>query len=125
MELLYREEVYAIVGAGMEVHHQLSGSGFYEGVYQEALEIELELRGIPFVPMKDLPIRYKDRLLKKKYIADLICYEKIVVEVKAIESLTTQDESQVLNYLKVTGFRVGLLLNFGNCGALEWKRFIR
>jgi GxxExxY protein len=125
MELLYREEVYAIVGAAMEVHHELSGAGFYEGVYQEALEIELGLRTIPFEPQKELPITYKGRLLRKKYLADVICFGKIIVEIKCAECLTTQDEAQVLNYLKATGMRAALLFNFGNCGALEWKRFVR
>ena len=125
MELIYRDEVFAVVGAAMEVHRELCGSGFYEGVYQEAMEIELALRGIPFEPLKELPIYYKGRLLKKKYVADFICYGKIIVELKAMEGITSREESQVLHYLKATGFRVGVLLNFGDPSGLEWKRLVR
>src|ERR1700722_12254157 len=87
MELLYRDEVYAIVGAAMEVHREL-GSGFYEAVYQEAIEIELGLRSVPFEPLKILPVRYKNFLLKKEYVADLVCFGNIIVELKAMEALT-------------------------------------
>jgi GxxExxY protein len=125
MELLYRDEVYAIVGAGMEVNRELNGSGFYEGVYQEALEIELGLRSIPFEPQKELPIAYKGKLLKKRYIADVVCFGNVIVELKCAKCLTTQDEAQVLNYLKATGLRVALLLNFGAASGLEWKRLVR
>ncbi|HET6251383.1 MAG TPA: GxxExxY protein [Tepidisphaeraceae bacterium] len=124
MELLYRDEVYAIIGAAMEVHREL-GSGFYEAVYQEATQIELGLRNVPFEHLKRLPVRYKGILLEKEYIADLICFGSIIVELKAIEALTSKDESQVLNYLKATGMRVAILINFGNPNALEWKRFVR
>jgi GxxExxY protein len=125
MELLYKEEVYAIVGAAMEVHRELNGHGFYEAVYQEAMEIELGLRCIPFEPQKELPIMYKGKLLKKKYVADIVCYGKIIVEIKSIECLTSRDEAQVLNDLKATGMRVGVLLNFGDCDGLKWKRLVR
>jgi GxxExxY protein len=124
MELLYREEAYAIIGAAMEVHREL-GSGFYEAVYQEATELELTTRAIPFEPQKTLQIQYKGRMLKKAYEADLICYGKIIVEIKAIECLTSKEESQALNYLKATGFRLALLINFGDPTGLEWKRIVR
>jgi GxxExxY protein len=81
VELLFKEEVYAIVGAAMEVYNEL-GCGFYEGVFQEALEIELELRQIAFEPQKELVIFYKGRQLKKEYVADFICHEKVIVEIK-------------------------------------------
>ncbi|MBI3194057.1 MAG: GxxExxY protein [Ignavibacteriae bacterium] len=122
-ELLYKDEVYAIAGAAIEVHKCL-GSGFLEAVYHEALEIELAQRRIPFVSEKVITIFYKQQQLKKEYIADFVCYEKIIVEIKSISVLTEKEEAQILNYLKATGMRVGLLINFGSTGRLEWKRFI-
>jgi GxxExxY protein len=101
------------------------GEGFLEAIYQEALEIELAERKIPFVPQKSLPVFYKKRRLEKEYVADLICYDKIIVELKALDRLTKKEESQILNYLKATGLRVGLLINFGSSGKLEWSRFVR
>jgi len=108
----------------MEVYNQL-GPGFLEAVYQEALEIELAERGIPFVSQKELRILYKGQPLKKTYISDLTCYEKIIVELKAIDRLTGKDTAQLLNYLKATGLRLGLLINFGNVEKLEWERRIK
>ncbi len=122
-ELLYRDEVYAIVGAAMEVHSIL-GRGFLEAIYQEAFEIELLQRGVPFSSQAEIAVRYKDVPLKKKYIADLVCYGKILLELKAINCLSGTEEAQILNYLKATNLRVGLLINFGSEGKLEWKRFI-
>ena len=122
-ELLLKEEVYRIVGEAMEVHGQL-GAGFLEAIYQEAMEMELTERQIPFEPRKDLIVEYKGRPLLKKYIADLLCFGQIVVEIKAIDQLTGVDEAQLLNYLRATGCRVGLLINFGKVGKLEWKRMI-
>jgi GxxExxY protein len=120
-ELLYKDEVYAVIGAAIEVHRVL-GSGFLEAVYQEALELELQYRGIPFERQRMLRISYKGQELSKTYVADLVCYGEILVELKAASSLTGQDESQLLNYLKATGKRVGLLINFGAAGKLEWCR---
>jgi GxxExxY protein len=124
VELVYKDEVFAIVGAAMEVYNEL-GPGFLEPVYQEALEIELETKKLPFEPQKSLRISYKGRLLKKEYFADLIGYGKIIVELKALDRLTTREEAQLLNYLKATGIRVGLLINFGSRHKLEWRRFVR
>ncbi len=107
-DLLFKDKVYKIVGAAMDVYNE-QGVGFLEEVYQECLEIELGLRDIPFMAQKDLPLYYKGRLLKKKYRADFVCYDKIVVEIKALERLTTNEEAQVLNYLKATGLEVGVL----------------
>ncbi len=121
-KLLLKEEVYTIVGAAMEVHKEL-GPGFLEAVYQEALEIEFALRGIPFESQKQLTIYYKGRPLKKTYSADFLAYGKVVGEIKALDRLTSREESQLLNYLKATGLEVGLLLNFG-ASSLEWKRMI-
>jgi GxxExxY protein len=123
-ELMLREEVYAVVGAAIEVHREL-GPGFLEAVYHEAMEVELANAAIPFESLKPLPVSYKGRRLKKEYEADLVCFGKIIVELKALDRLSGIEEAQILNYLKATGFRVGLLINFGSPGTLEWRRFVR
>jgi GxxExxY protein len=123
-DLLLKEEVYAVAGAAIELHREL-GPGFLEPVYQEAMEIELAERTIPFHAQKALSIRYKQRVLLKQYVPDLICYDQIIVELKALDRLSGTEESQLLNYLKASGRRVGLLVNFGSHGRLEWKRFVR
>ena len=123
-ELLLKDEVYAAMGAAMEVHNEL-GCGFLEPVYQEALEMELASRQIPFEAQKRLRINYKGALLTKEYVADLICFDQVIVELKAEHQLTGRDRAQILNYLKATGLRVGVLINFGSQGRLEWERFIR
>lgn len=89
------------------------------------MELELACRQIPFVPRQTLPVFYKGQRLKKEYEADLICYQQIIVELKALDRLSGKEEAQLLNYLKATGLRVGLLINFGNVGKLEWQRFVR
>ena len=124
VELLLKEEVYAIIGAAIDVHREL-GSGFLEAVYQEAMELELTSRSIPFEPQKGLCIFYKGQCLQKKYIADVICFGAVLVELKAIGEIGTREESQMLNYLKATGIRVGLIINFGDPGRLDWKRMVR
>jgi GxxExxY protein len=121
-ELIFKEEVYSIVGAAMEMHRE-NGFGFSEPVYQECLEIELAGRNIPFVPQKEMPIFYKGKQIKKTYIADLIAYEKIIVELKALDKLSSREEAQVINYLKVSKLEVGVLINFG-APSLEWKRIV-
>lgn len=122
-ELLYKDEVYAIAGAAIEVHREL-GPGFLEAVYQEALELELQARNIPHEPQKQLRVSYKERLLEKYYVADFACYDCIMVEIKAEKQLTDIDEAQLLNQLKATKLRVGVLINFGSKGKLEWQRFV-
>jgi GxxExxY protein len=122
-ELIFKEEVYAIAGAAMDVYNEL-GPGFLEAVYQEALELELEMRGIPVEHQTSLAIHYKGKRLKKEYLADLICYGKIIVELKALDQLTGKEEAQIINYLKATRLRVGVLIHFGNPKKLEWKRFV-
>ncbi|MBA3356968.1 MAG: GxxExxY protein [Pyrinomonadaceae bacterium] len=122
-ELVLKEEVYEVIGAAMEVYYQL-GRGFLEPLYQEAFEIELSKRGLPFEPQAELTIEYKGQPLEKKYVADLVCFSQIVVELKALDRLTGIDEAQLLNYLKMTRMRVGLLINFGSQVTLEWKRYI-
>ncbi len=112
----------AIIGVAMEVHRQL-GPGFLEAVYQEALAIELADRGIPFQREQELPIGYKGRRLPCKYRADFLCYGDIIVELKATQGLTGNDEAQALNYLKATKLKRGLLFNFGRPN-LEFKRLV-
>ena len=107
----------------MEVYNTL-GPGFLEGVYQEALELELSARQIPFEAQRELSIVYKGQLLKKKYIPDFLALEQVIVEIKALDRLTGREEAQLLNYLKATGLSVGLLINFGSAGKLEWKRMV-
>ncbi len=120
-KLLMKDEVYAIVGAAMQVYNEL-GPGFLEAVYQEAFEIECELSEIPLKPQAELRIFYKGRQLGKRYIADGMGYGQVVIEIKAKKQLTSEDESQLLNYLKASKQRVGVLLNFGNPEKLEWIR---
>jgi GxxExxY protein len=107
----------------MEVYWQL-GRGFLEPVYQEALEMELRRRCIPFEPQCRLTIHYKGEPLRKQYIADLMCFGQIIAELKACDCLTGTDEAQILNYMKATGKGVGLLFNFGSRARLEWKRYV-
>ncbi|WP_338052878.1 GxxExxY protein [Prosthecochloris ethylica] len=123
MPYLYQEETYTIIGAAQEVHKQL-GCGFLEPVYQEALRIELEERNIPYKQEEGLTIRYKQRELEKKYFADFICHGKIILELKATDQLTSAHEAQLLNYLNATGYRLGLLINFGQ-RSLAVKRLVR
>lgn len=113
---------YEIIGAAIEVH-QVLGAGFLEAVYQEALSIEFTLRKIPFQKEVDLQIHYKERILLSSYRVDFLCYESVIVELKALSQLTGKEESQIINYLKATGLETGLLLNFG-ANSLEYKRFI-
>jgi len=121
--LLYEDESYAVIGAAMDVYYRL-GCGFLEPVYQEALALEFGLRGIPFTSQARLPIKYKDFVLNKKYRADFVCFEKIIVEIKAQTALAAVDWAQLINYLKASNFRLGLLFNFGSAQTLEKKRVI-
>lgn len=121
-ELIYRQECYKIIGCCMEVHNEL-GSGLLEAVYQEALAFELTSKKIPFIQEKELVINYKGQVLNKKYYADFLCFDKIVVELKAVSELNDVHFAQILNYLKITGMRLGLLVNFGE-ESLEYKRII-
>jgi GxxExxY protein len=122
-EMILSEETYAVVGAAMEVYYKL-GPGFFEPVYQRALEIELGLRDIPFIPQQRFNIEYKGHLLGKEYVSDFVCYEQIIVEIKALHQLSPTDWAQLLNYLKVSKMRVGLLFNFGSHGRLEWRKLV-
>lgn len=122
-KVLYREESYKIVGACFEVYRE-KGCGFLEPVYQECLEIELRLRGIPFVAQQPLKLEYKGCPLRSKYEPDLVCYDKIVVELKAVSELTDEHRAQVQNYLKATGLNLGLLVNFGHYPKAQVERIV-
>jgi len=122
-DLIYPEEAYAIFGACFEVYNQM-GNGFVEPVYQECLEIEMGMRLIPFSPQHELQLRYRGRPLKRKYIPDFVCYEKIVVEIKAVSSLADEHRAQVHNYLAATGYQLGLLINFGHAKGVQYERIV-
>lgn len=121
VDLLFKDEVFKIVGAAMNVYNEL-GFGFLEAVYQEALEIEFKLLGIPYEPQCQIEIKYKSFNLKKRYVSVFIVYDGIIVEIKAESDLCGDDEAQLLNYLKATGKKCGVLINFGNKKDLQWKR---
>lgn len=122
-KLVYAEESYAINGACMEVYKTL-GCGFLEAVYQECLEIELAKRRIPFVPQKILTLTYQGWVLKQTYKADLVCYDKVIVELKAVSQLADEHRLQVMNYPKATSYQLGLLYNFGHYPLLEKIRLV-
>lgn len=123
MSLLYPQESYKITGALYEVHKEL-GPGLLEKVYQEAFEKELRIQGIPFEREKSFNITYKGEILEQMYIADFVCYDKIVVELKAVEDLLPIHTAQVINYLAITGYKLGLLVNF-NARQLKPERIVR
>jgi GxxExxY protein len=123
MDIIFKEESYRIMGACFEVYKEM-GCGFLEAVYQECLEIELADQGIPFRPQAELALRYKNRSLKQKYIPDFILFEKIVLEIKAVSALSDEHRAQVHNYLRATGYRLGLLVNFGHYPKVEWERIV-
>jgi GxxExxY protein len=120
-DLILKDEVYRIVGAAMNVSNNL-GCGFLEAVYQEVLGIELSDDNIPFEAQKSIAITYKDRILKKEYIADFLCFGNIIIEIKAIKKITEVEEAQIINYLKATRLPLGLIINFGG-KKMEWERY--
>jgi GxxExxY protein len=122
MELLFKKESYAIIGAAMEVHRTL-GKGFLESVYQESLGVEFKKRQIPFCREHLLELFYKGDKLSKYFVADFICFEKIVLELKSVSVLNSEHEAQVLNYLKATKMQLALLINFG-ASTLQYKRIV-
>jgi GxxExxY protein len=119
--IIYPKESYDIIGCMMTVHREL-GCGFLEKVYQEALEREFIAKGIPYKREASLKIFYKGIPLQQDYIADFICYDKIIVELKALSRLSDVEKAQVINYLKATGYELGILANFGET-SLKTERF--
>jgi GxxExxY protein len=122
-EFLFKEECYKIIGCAMEVH-KILGNGFLEAVYQEALEIEFIKQNVPFLREKEIRIEYKGITLNKKYCADFLCFEEIIVELKALSEMAENNYKQLFNYLKATGLKLGLIINFGT-ESLEYKRIIK
>ena len=121
--MIYDEESYAINGAMFEVHKHL-GPGLLEKVYQEALELELKIRNIPFEREKSYDIFYKGHLLKQKYVADFVCYGTIIVELKSVSEVTDVHRAQLINYLKISGCKLGLLQNFNSIHLKAAERFV-
>ena len=122
MSLLFENETHKIIGACMQVHKKL-GCGFLESIYQEALEIEFQKQQISSVRQQKLPVLFDGKPLNKYFMADFVCYNSIIIEIKAAVFLYPDNSKQVINYLKATNFQVGLLINFGH-PSLNWKRFI-
>ena len=121
--LLFKEECYAIQGAVFEVYRDM-GCGFVESVFQECMEKELRMRGIPFAAQQELQIFYKGVKLEQTCKPDLICYGRIIVELKAVKTIAPEHRAQVINYLKASGLRLGLLVNFGHYPKVEIERFV-
>ena len=117
-ELIYEEESYAVKGAVFEVYKAM-GAGFLEAVYQECLEEELKVRGIPFVAQPEIKISYKGRMLHQSYRADIVCYDKIILELKAVSALLPEHSAQLFNYLRATKMKLGFLVNF-SVAFHEW-----
>lgn len=123
MSLVHEEETHAILGACFEVYRE-KGCGFIEDVFQECLEIEFGLRGIPFVSQPGIDMGYKGCVLRKRCVPDFICYDRVILEIKAVKSLDDSHRAQVINYLRATGFKVGLLVNFGNHPKTQHEGFV-
>jgi len=121
--LLYPDESYAIMGACFQVYKN-KGCAFTEPVYQECLEIEFEHRYIPFVAQAAIKLSYRDRELKQDFRADFVCYDKIIIELKAVSQLIGVHRAQLLNYLSATGMKLGILVNFGHYPKIEYERLI-
>jgi len=121
--IIYREQSYQIMGACFEVYKE-KGCGFLEAVYQECLELEFGLQGIVFKPQVALALTYKGRPLKQKYVPDFMCFDKIILEIKAVTQVTDEHRTQVHNYLRATGYKLGLLANFGHYPGVEHERIV-
>jgi GxxExxY protein len=122
VDLLFREEVFRIQGAIFEVYRAL-GPGFLEGVYQECLTIELAERSVPFASQKPLRLAYKGWRLKQAYVADFVCFDQIILELKAVRAIAPEHRAQLINYLRATGLKLGLLINFSATPRVEIERF--
>lgn len=124
VELIYADESYAIRGAVFEVYKEM-GPGFLEAVYQECLSKEFIRRSIPFVAQAQLKITYKGEPLSQTYVPDFICYDKVIIEIKGVKSITPEHKAQLINYLKATGKKLGLLVNFGHYPQVEIERIAK
>jgi len=122
-ELIFQEDTYKIIGACYEVYRE-KGCGFVEPVYQECMEIELRLQGVPCLTQRPLPLEYKGYALSCTYIPDFVCFDKIILELKAVTTLNDEHRAQVQNYLKATRFKLGLLVNFGHYPKTEIERIV-
>lgn len=122
-ELILGDECYRVMGACFEVYKE-KGCGFLEAVFQECMELELGLQGIPFVAQPELQLSYKGRPLTQKYKPDLVCFGSVLVELKAVSHLADEHRAQVINYLHATGLKAGLLVNFGHYPKVEWEKIV-
>jgi GxxExxY protein len=122
--IIHADESYKIIGACFEVYRE-KGSGFLEPVFQECLEHELQLQGIPFEAQRWMPLAYKGRPLVQTYKVDFLCFGSVILEIKAVSKLVDEHRAQVLNYLAASNLRLGLLVNFGHHPKLEWERIVR
>jgi GxxExxY protein len=120
--LLYADEVFRVQGAVFEVYRAM-GAGFLEAVYQECLTIEFADRGIPFSALQALPLQYRGRRLQQSYRADFVCFDRIIVELKSVREIAPEHRAQTINYLRATGLRLGLLINFGATPKVRIERF--
>ncbi|MCK4980024.1 MAG: GxxExxY protein [Candidatus Delongbacteria bacterium] len=123
MNIVFKDESYKIQGAIYTVYKEM-GSGFLEAVYQECLERELKTLGIPFTPQPILELKYKGEKLQQTYKPDIICYDKIIIELKAVKAIGQEHKAQVINYLKSTGIKLGILINFGSHSKVEIIRIV-
>lgn len=121
--LLYEREAFQIRGAAFEVYRAM-GAGFLEGVYRECLEIEFSRRGVPFETHRPLKLSYLGAPLKQTYVADFVCFDRIVIELKSVRALAPEHRAQTVNYLRVTAMKLGLLINFGSMPKIEIERFV-
>ena len=122
-DIIHAEESYKIIGACFEVYKE-QGCGFLEAVFQECMQLELSMQGIPFEAQKIIPLSYKGVPMVQTYKADLVCFGNVLVELKAVSELSDEQRAQVLNYLNATGLRLGLLVNFGHYPKLQWERIV-
>lgn len=122
-ECILKAETYQIIGACFAVYKD-KGHGFVEPVYQDSLEVELDHLKIPFDSQRNYPIYHRGIELKHSYTPDLVCYDKVIIELKAVKALCEEHRAQVINYLKITGLELGLLVNFGSYPKVEWERIV-
>lgn len=122
-DIIYKDECYKVMGACFEVYKE-NGCGFVEPVYQECLSLELTSQQVPFQEQLELNLQYKGEPLTQTYKPDFVCFEEIILEIKAVSTLNDKHRAQVQNYLKATGFKLGLLVNFGHYPKVEWERIV-